>query len=80
MAIKILGRDRVFFRQPKRMWKDLCRCKNRIKGMLPFSGFDIPEQYDNASWSLNFINWLNVLDYNQPAGPNETSGMHNPSQ
>ncbi len=42
--------DRVFFRHRKRIWKDLTRCKNRIKGMLAFSGIDIPEQYDNASW------------------------------
>lgn len=54
--------DRVFFRHRKRIWKDLTRCKNRIKGMLAFSGIDIPEQYDNASWSHNFITWLKALD------------------
>ncbi|MEJ7674971.1 MAG: hypothetical protein WKF59_20290 [Chitinophagaceae bacterium] len=53
--------DRVFFRHRKRIWKDLTRCKNRIKGMLAFSGIDIPEQYDNASWSHNFINWLKAI-------------------
>ncbi len=57
--------DRVFFRHRKRIWKDLTRCKNRIKGMLAFSGIDIPEQYDNASWSHNFINWLKALDCKQ---------------
>ena len=50
--------DRVLFRHRKRIWKDLTRCKNRIKGLLAFSGIDIPSQYDNASWSHNFINWL----------------------
>lgn len=40
--------DRVFFRHRKRILKDLNRCKNRIKGMLAFSGIDIPEQYDNG--------------------------------
>ena len=35
--------DRLFFRHRKRIWKDLSRCKNRIKGMLAFSGIDIPE-------------------------------------
>jgi transposase len=54
--------DRIFFRHRKRIWKDLTRCKNRIKGCLAFSGIDIPEQYDNASWSHNFINWLKALD------------------
>jgi transposase len=57
--------DRIFFRHRKRIWKDLTRCKNRIKGVLAFSGIDIPEQYDNASWSHNFINWLKALDCKQ---------------
>jgi len=57
--------DRIIFRHRKRIWKDLTRCKNRIKGMLAFSGIDIPEQYDNASWSHNFINWLKALDCKQ---------------
>ena len=57
--------DPVFFRHRKRIWKDLSRCKNRIKGLLAFSGIDIPEQYDNASWSHNFINWLKALDCKQ---------------
>ena len=57
--------DRLFFRHRKRIWKDLTRCKNRIKGCLAFSGIDIPEQYDNASWSHNFINWLKELDCKQ---------------
>ena len=57
--------DRVFFRHRKRIWKDLTRCKNRIKGLLAFSGIDIPLQYDNANWSHNFINWLKQLDCKQ---------------
>lgn len=57
--------DRIFFRHRKRIWKDLTRCKNRIKGVLAFSGIDIPEPYDNASWSHNFINWLKQLDCKQ---------------
>lgn len=57
--------DRVFFRHRKRIWKDLTRCKNRIKGLLAFSGIDIPEQYDNANWSHNFINWLKQVNCKQ---------------
>jgi transposase len=57
--------DRVLFRQRKKLWSDLNRCKNRIKGLLAFSGIDIPEQYDTASWSHNFINWLKALDCKQ---------------
>lgn len=57
--------DRVFFRHRKKILKDLNRCKNRIKGLLAFSGIDIPEVYDNANWSHNFINWLKALDCKQ---------------
>ncbi len=57
--------DRIFFRHRKRIWKDLTRCKNRIKGCLAFSGIDIPEQYDNTSWSHNFILWLKSIDCRQ---------------
>jgi transposase len=57
--------DRVFFRHRKKILKDLNRCKNRIKGLLAFTGIDIPEAYDNASWSHNFINWLKALDCKQ---------------
>ena len=59
--------DRMLFRHRKRIWKDLCRCKNRIKGSLAFSGIDIPEPYDNANWSHNFIVWLKALDCRQVA-------------
>jgi transposase len=41
------------------------RCKNRIKGLLAFSGIDLPTEYDNACWSKNFIIWLNKLDCKQ---------------
>ncbi len=57
--------DRVFFRHRKKILKDLNRCKNRIKGLLAFTGIDIPQPYDNASWSYNFINWLKALDCKQ---------------
>jgi len=57
--------DRVFSRHRKRIWKDLTRCKNRIKGMLAFSGLDIPEQYDNANWCHNFIVWPKTIDCRQ---------------
>lgn len=33
--------------------------------MLAFSGIDIPDQYDNANWSHNFIDWLKSLDCKQ---------------
>jgi transposase len=67
--------DRVFFRHRKRILKDLTRCKNRIKGLLAFSGIDIPEQYDNANWSHNFINWLKQVDCKQQSRRNALNYM-----
>jgi transposase len=55
--------DRAFFRHRKKILKDLNRCKNRIKGLLAYVGIDIPEPYDNASWSHNFITWLKALHF-----------------
>ena len=57
--------DRVLFRHRKSIWRDLTRCKNRIKGLLAFSGIDIPEQFDNANWSHNFLNWLRQVECHQ---------------
>lgn len=59
--------DRVLFRHRKKIWRDLTRCKNRIKGLLAFSGIAIPEGYDNANWSRSFISWLKQLDCVQPS-------------
>jgi len=36
-----------------------------LQSLLAFSGIDIPEQFDNASWCHNFINWLKALDCKQ---------------
>mgnify|MGYP001236438133 CR=1 FL=1 len=55
--------DRHLVRQRKKIWRDLVRCKNRIKGFLDYTGVSIPEQYDNSNWSKNFINWLMALEF-----------------
>ncbi|MBK5278476.1 MAG: IS110 family transposase [Bacteroidia bacterium] len=57
--------DRHLVRQRKKIWRDLVRCKNRVKGFLDYSGINVPSQYDNANWSRNFINWLNELEFVQ---------------
>lgn len=67
--------DRVLFRHRKRIWKDITRCKNRIKGCLAFSGIDLPEQYDNANWCYNFIVWLKALDCRQTSRRNALNYM-----
>lgn len=55
--------DRQLVRQRKKIWSDLGRCKNRIKGFLDYKGILVPSQYDNANWSRNFINWLSKLEF-----------------
>ena len=47
--------DLHLVRQRKKIWRDLVRCKNRIKGFLDYTGTKVPSQYDNANWSRNFI-------------------------
>lgn len=55
--------DRHLVRQRKKIWSDLVRCKNRIKGFLDYKGIIVPPQFDNANWSHNFIRWLKQLQF-----------------
>jgi transposase len=55
--------DRHLVRQRKKIWRDLVRCKNRIKGFLDYTGTEVPPQYDNANWSKNFITCLSKLAF-----------------
>jgi transposase len=55
--------DRYLVRQRKKIWRDLVRCKNRIKGFLDYTGITVPPQYDNSNWSKNFMNWLAALEF-----------------
>lgn len=52
------ARHRSLIRFRKRLWGDLVRCKNRLKGELMFQGISIPAQYDTAHWSHNFLGWI----------------------
>ena len=59
--------DRHLVRQRKKIWRDLVRCKNRIKGFLDYTGITVPPQYDNSNWSKNFMNWLGTLEFEHPS-------------
>lgn len=50
--------DRQLFRYRKRLWSDLVRIKNRIKGTLRFAGIPLPQEYDNPFWTKAFLRWL----------------------
>ena len=53
-----LQKQRSLIRFRKKLWGDLVRCKNRLKGELAFQGTIIPKQYDNPHWSHNFLLWI----------------------
>jgi transposase len=55
--------DRNLLRHRKRLWRDLVRCKNRVKGFLAYCGIAMPPQFDNPHWSYNFISWLQQLSF-----------------
>jgi len=54
--------DRLLIRYRKRLWGDLVRVKNRIKGTLRFSGVHLPEEYDNGYWTKAFLRWLREVE------------------
>jgi transposase len=54
--------DRQLFRYRKRLWSDLVRVKNRIKGTLMFAGVSIPPEMDNAYWTKAFQGWLTHVE------------------
>lgn len=59
--------DRNLVRHRKKLWRDLVRCKNRVKGFLDYSGIALPIKYDNPNWSRNFIQWLQELQFDHPS-------------
>jgi transposase len=55
--------DRSLVRQRKKIWRDLVRCKNRIKGFLDYTGVVVPGRFDNSNWSRNFLQWLSEIQF-----------------
>jgi len=53
-----LQKQRSLIRFRKKLWGDLVRVKNRLKGELSFQGITVPSPYDNAHWSHNFLLWI----------------------
>lgn len=55
--------DRSLVRHRKRIWRDLVRCKNRIKGFLDYTGIELPDKFSNSNWSKNFLHWLSAIEF-----------------
>ena len=53
--------NRNLLRLRGKLVKDRTRVKNRIKGLLKFSGIELPTSYQNTNWSNAFIKWLEGL-------------------
>jgi len=56
-----LQKQRGLIRLRKKIWGDLVRVKNRLRGELRFQGYIIPEKFDSPSWSNNFLLWIEQL-------------------
>lgn len=59
--------DRCLVRHRKKIWRDLVRCKNRIKGFLDYTGVELPDKFSNSNWSKNFIQWLSGINFAYPS-------------
>lgn len=55
--------DRSLVRHRKKIWRDLVRCKNRIKGFLDYMGVELPDKFSNSNWSRNFLAWLAEIKF-----------------
>jgi transposase len=51
-----------------RQTQNLTRVKNRIKGHLYLNGISIPSHAECSHWSGKFIQWLESLQFSNPAG------------
>jgi transposase len=59
--------DRCLVRHRKKIWRDLVRCKNRIKGFLDYTGVILPDKFSNSNWSRNFMVWLSAIPFEFPS-------------
>jgi transposase len=60
--------DRGLVRTRAVLVTDLSRYKHRIKSFLMFHGIHIPKEYEQKSWSKNFMNWLKDLKLSSLSG------------
>ena len=53
-----LQKERNLMRYRQRLTWDLNRSKNRLKSLLKYQGYTIPEKLVKSNWSKNFITWV----------------------
>jgi transposase len=59
---------RSLMRFRKQLAKERTRTMNRIKALLFYYGYTIPEEFADRNWSGHFINWLKQLPFQYDAG------------
>jgi transposase len=56
---------RGLLRYRERLLRDIRTCKNRIRSLLLYQGYEVPERF-GMQWSNNFIQWLKTFEIEQP--------------
>lgn len=59
---------RSLFRERNNFVEGLRHIKLQIKSYLMFCGITIPEEFDNANWSKNFIEWIKQQNHSFETG------------
>lgn len=59
---------RALVRSRTRLQRDMSRSKNRIKAYLHFFSLQIPARWAKRNWSGKFMQWLEELEFDYPAG------------
>lgn len=60
--LKSLARQRIS------ITRQLRASKTGIKALLLYQGIELPEQYDKATWTKEFINWLENIEWTNATG------------
>ena len=55
-------------RQRFQVTRKLRQIKTQIKSMLLFHGIVLPDEFDNPNWTLNFLSWLESLEFSSYVG------------
>jgi transposase len=57
---------RALFRHRLCIAKDIRKACNRIKSFLFYRSINLPPEFDNANWSNQFLEWLDILPLESP--------------
>ena len=71
-GIYVPGEDqdqlKSLLRQRVEITRQLRSIKGQIKSLLLYHGYLVPDQFDNANWSKDFISWLSAIKWTYEPG------------